>query len=116
MERLHSRSSRRIGARVGFSQGRAGPCAGWLTMQAQRSSSVALRSRRLEGGAPLIFFRRSMCSLPRLANRRLRGGGAGACLKGQLRDGAAARAHDGHVTAVSLAGYVLHNSTCHCTM
>ena len=49
MERLHSRSSRRIGARVGFSQGRAGACAGRLTMQAQRSLSVALCSRRQTG-------------------------------------------------------------------
>lgn len=49
---------------------------GCLGPATHRSSSVALRSRRLEGGAPLIFFRRSICSAPRLANRRLCAGGA----------------------------------------
>ncbi len=46
---------------------------------------MALRSRRLEGGAPVVFFRKSMCSLPRLANRRLRGAGewGGAWLRGR---------------------------------
>lgn len=38
------------------------------------SSQVALRRRRLAGGCPTNLFLMSISSLPRLANRRLRGG------------------------------------------